>query len=122
MPKNQGMGLYDSIGRLPFMVTGNMVACVECGKRLRFFEGHYHPTLGRKSLLCGSCFIEVEESVARWRDFVLSNSFNPETTNIAEELHKATQKKTRKSSSQVALNNLSYHSKDTLVQIGERTA
>lgn len=116
------MGLYDSRGRLPFMVTGTMVACVECGKRLRFFEGHYHPTLGKKSLVCGSCLMEVEESVARWQDFLLSNSFNPETATIAEELHTVTQKKTRKPSSQVSLDQLSFHSKDTLVQFGERTA
>lgn len=116
------MGLYDSRGRLSFMVTGNMVACVECGKRLRFFEGYCHPTLGKKSLVCGSCLIEVEESVARWQDFLLSNSFNPETSKIAEELHKVTQKKTPKSSSQVALNHLSYQNKETLVQFGKRTA
>ncbi len=115
------MGLYDSLGRSLFMVTGNMVACVECGKRLGLFR-YYHPTLGKKNMVCGSCLLRVEDSVAQWRDFVLSNSFNPETSKIAEELHKATQKKTRKSSSQVALNHLSHHNKDTLVQFGERTA
>jgi hypothetical protein len=60
------------------MVKENMVACVECGKRLGFFEGHYHPTLGKKSLLCYSCFVKVDESVTQWREFVLSNSFNTE--------------------------------------------
>lgn len=56
-----------------------MVACVECGKKLGFFEGHYHPTLGKKSLVCGPCFMKIDESVTRWRKFVLSNSFNPKS-------------------------------------------
>lgn len=56
-----------------------MVSCVECGKRLGFFR-YYHPTLGKKSVVCGSCLLKVEESVAQWRDFVQSNSFNPEST------------------------------------------
>jgi len=56
-----------------------MAACIECGKRLGFFEGHYHPTLGKKSLVCHPCLFKVEESVAQWRDFILSNSFNPES-------------------------------------------
>jgi hypothetical protein len=62
------------------MVIRKMAECVECGKRLGFFEGHYHPTLGKKSLVCGSCFVQVEESVDQWRDFILSNSFNPESS------------------------------------------
>jgi hypothetical protein len=56
-----------------------MNICVECGKELSFFKGYYHPTLGKKSLVCGSCVLRVEESVRRWREFVLSNSFNPES-------------------------------------------
>jgi hypothetical protein len=62
------------------MVIRKMVECVECGKRLGFFEGHYHPTLGKKTLVCGSCLLKVEKSVAQWRDFILSNSFNPESS------------------------------------------
>ena len=61
------------------MVIRKMVVCVECGKMLGFFEGHYHPTLGKKSLVCSLCFCKVEESVAQWRDFILSNSFNSES-------------------------------------------
>jgi len=121
MPKKWELGLYDCIGRLLFMVKGNMVECVECGKRLGFFEGHYHPTLGKKSLVCGPCFVQVEESVARWRDFILSNSFNPETAKIVAELQKTAQRKTRKSSSQVTLSHLHYHSNDALIQLGGRT-
>lgn len=59
-----------------------MVACVECGKRLGFFEGHYHPTLGKKSLVCSLCFGNVQRSVDQWMKFVLSNSFNPESSKL----------------------------------------
>ena len=122
LPKKQGMGLYDCIGRLQFMVKGKMVECVECGKRLGFFEGYSHPTLGKKSLVCGPCFVQVEESVARWRDFILSNSFNPETSKIREELNRTTRITSRKSPNQVPLSHLHYHNNDTLVQFEGRTA
>jgi len=50
----------------------NMKICEECGKRLSFFEGYRHLTLGKGFLLCSSCFDRVDESVAKWREFVLS--------------------------------------------------
>lgn len=53
-----------------------MVECEECGKKLGIFEGYQHPTLGRKHLVCSPCFEQVEESVAKWREFILSYSFN----------------------------------------------
>jgi hypothetical protein len=56
-----------------------MKECAECGKRLGFFNGYYHPILGKKNMVCGHCFLRVDESVAQWREFVLSNSFNPES-------------------------------------------
>jgi len=53
-----------------------MVECEECGKTLGIFKGYRHPTMGKKHLLCSPCFDQVNESVARWREFVLANSFN----------------------------------------------
>ncbi len=53
-----------------------MVECEECGKKLGIFEGYQHPTLGKKHLVCSPCFDQVEESVAKWREFVVANSFN----------------------------------------------
>ena len=58
-----------------------MSNCEECGKKLGFIEGYRHPTLGRKHHLCGSCFDQVSESVKRWGEFVLSNSFVIESSN-----------------------------------------
>ena len=53
-----------------------MKECEECGKTLGIFEGYQHPTLGKKHLVCSPCFDQVEESVAKWREFVVANSFN----------------------------------------------
>ncbi len=53
-----------------------MKDCEECGKKLGIFEGYQHPTLGKKHLLCSPCFDQVSESVEKWKEFVLSSSFN----------------------------------------------
>lgn len=57
-----------------------MVKCKECGKKLGILEGYRHPTLGKDYHLCSPCFDQVSESVAKWGEFVLSNSFNIKTS------------------------------------------
>jgi len=57
-----------------------MVECEECGKTLGIFEGYQHPTMGKKHHLCSPCFNQVNESVTRWGEFVLANSFNNGTS------------------------------------------
>ena len=53
-----------------------MKKCEECGKKLGILGGYCHPTLGTSHILCSPCFNQVSESVEKWREFVLSNSFN----------------------------------------------
>ncbi len=53
-----------------------MIECEECGKKLGIMEGYKHPTMGKKHHLCSPCFDQVSESVARWGEFVNTNSFN----------------------------------------------
>lgn len=53
-----------------------MIRCNECGKKLGFFEGYRHPTMGKKFLLCSPCFDKIQQSIDDWRDFILLNSFN----------------------------------------------
>jgi hypothetical protein len=53
-----------------------MKDCKECGKKLGIFGGYIHPTLGKNYLLCNRCFDQVSDSVEKWKEFVLSNSFN----------------------------------------------
>ena len=62
-----------------------MADCEECGKNLGIFEGYRHPTLGKKHLLCSTCFDTVSESVDRWREFVMANSFNKASSNMGLE-------------------------------------
>jgi hypothetical protein len=64
-----------------------MTKCVECGKQLGFFEGYYHPTLGKNSLVCSSCFDKVTESIAQWREFILAHSFNTESSSQRVDWH-----------------------------------
>ncbi|UCB58284.1 MAG: hypothetical protein JSV67_06710 [Thermoplasmatales archaeon] len=47
-----------------------MSKCVECGKKLGFFKGYCHPTLGKKYYVCGYCFDNVTESVEKYREFI----------------------------------------------------
>ena len=56
-----------------------MVDCEECDKKLGIFEGYHHPALGKRFLVCGKCFDEVDESMKKWSKFCLSNSFNEES-------------------------------------------
>jgi len=53
-----------------------MVKCEECGKTLGFLEGYQHPTMGKKYTLCSPCFDEISDSVEKWGEFVLANSFD----------------------------------------------
>ena len=53
-----------------------MIECEECGKTLGIFEGYRHPTMGKKHHLCSPCFDNINDSVSRWREFVIANSFN----------------------------------------------
>jgi len=59
-----------------------MVECEECGKKLSILEGYRHPALGKRFLVCGDCFVIVDESMQRWNKFCLSNSFNSESSKI----------------------------------------
>jgi hypothetical protein len=63
-----------------------MTQCEECGKKLGIFEGYRHPTMGKKHLVCSPCFEQVEESVAKWREFVVNNSFNVNTSEIPNQV------------------------------------
>jgi hypothetical protein len=58
------------------VIEGIKMICEECGKKLSVFKGYRHPTMGRKHSLCSPCFDQVSESVAKWKEFVLSYSFH----------------------------------------------
>ncbi len=55
-----------------------MKKCYECGKELKFWEGYHHPTLGLKTLVCSKCFIKVEKSMEKYRNFIISELIQEE--------------------------------------------
>ena len=55
-----------------------MKKCYECGKEIKFWEGYLHPALRRKALVCSKCFKSVEESMEKYRNFILSELKNEE--------------------------------------------
>ncbi len=56
--------------------------CEECGKKFGIFSGYNHPVLGKKSIVCGDCFSNIDTTLTLWRKFVLSNSFNKELSGL----------------------------------------
>jgi hypothetical protein len=48
-----------------------MKKCYECGKELKFWQGYYHPTLGKTEFVCSECFDILEESLEKYRNFIL---------------------------------------------------
>lgn len=59
-----------------------MVKCEECSKKLGILEGYRHPALGKRYILCRNCFINIDESMKKWREFCLLNSFKAESSKI----------------------------------------
>jgi hypothetical protein len=59
-----------------------MTNCEECKNKLGILEGYYHPALGKRFLVCGKCFVKVDESMQRWSKFCLSDSFDAESSKI----------------------------------------
>lgn len=59
-----------------------MGKCEECSKKLGILEGYRYPALAKRYLLCRNCFINIDESMKKWREFCLSNSFNAESSKI----------------------------------------
>jgi hypothetical protein len=57
-----------------------MKFCEECGGKIGLFSGYNHPVIGKKSIVCGNCFTSIDEILTLWREFVLSNSFNEESS------------------------------------------
>ena len=49
-----------------------MKTCYVCGKKLKFWQGYYHPVLGKKEVVCSKCFKSVECSLEKYRNFILS--------------------------------------------------
>jgi hypothetical protein len=49
-----------------------MKKCYECGRELKFWQGYYHPVLGKTELVCSECFDSIEESMDNYRNSILN--------------------------------------------------
>jgi hypothetical protein len=45
--------------------------CYECGKKIRIWNSYHHPSLGKKIFVCSKCYDLIEESMEKYRDFIL---------------------------------------------------
>ena len=57
-----------------------MKKCYECGKELKFWEGYYHPALGKEELVCSECFNILVESMGKYRNFIIGEFKQDEQT------------------------------------------
>ena len=58
-----------------------MYKCIECKNKIGIFESYRHTVIGGKKYVCGNCFTVIDKSMEKWREFVISNSFNSENKN-----------------------------------------
>jgi len=61
-----------------------MLSCYECGKKLRFWDGYYHPTLGKKVIVCLKCFDQIEESMENYQNFIIREFKNERQRKIID--------------------------------------
>ena len=59
-----------------------MKFCEECGIKIGIFSSYNHPVNGKKSMICGDCFTRIYKDLTLWGEFVLSNSFNKEASEL----------------------------------------
>jgi hypothetical protein len=59
-----------------------MSKCIECGKMIGIFGSYRHPVYGKNKYVCVNCFNMIDNMLEKWTEFILSNSFNNEKTNI----------------------------------------
>lgn len=59
-----------------------MKICKKCGNELSIIGKYIHPILGKKYIICKSCFINLEKIIEQWRTFVIANQTNINSLNI----------------------------------------
>ena len=56
--------------------------CKKCGNELNIMDRYIHPILGKKYIICKSCFINLEKILEQWKAFVIANPTNINSINI----------------------------------------
>jgi hypothetical protein len=52
-----------------------MLKCAECSEKIGLLQGYNHPTLGKRYILCDSCYLKISGSLEKWKNFIIVNSF-----------------------------------------------
>ena len=50
-----------------------MKLCKKCGNELTILGRYVHPILGKKYIICTSCFMKLDKIIKQWRTFVVAN-------------------------------------------------
>ncbi len=50
-----------------------MKFCEKCGMELSFMGRCIHPILGKKHIICRSCFLKLDKIIEQWRTFVFDH-------------------------------------------------
>jgi hypothetical protein len=58
--------------------------CYECGKEITFWRSLFHPVLGRTQLVCPDCFNTIDESLEKYRNFILNDLDHGKLNNADE--------------------------------------
>jgi len=65
-----------------------MKICCECGKQLHFWQTYYHPILGKKNYVCCNCFTKLDDSMKKYREFILREFYTKKPTRMSESFWK----------------------------------
>jgi hypothetical protein len=63
-----------------------MKRCYECGKKLKLWEGYFHPTLGQKVLVCSKCFEIIAVSMEKYCHYILNEYKKKNNSEINEKI------------------------------------
>ena len=47
--------------------------CAECNKHMSWFEGHHHPMLGSKVIVCSNCYDKLSKVMSEYCKTITKN-------------------------------------------------
>jgi hypothetical protein len=65
--------IVPSFNAIAFQGIEKMKTCEECGNKLGILGRYFHPLLGRKHIVCGTCCLKYMNLIEQWRTFVHNN-------------------------------------------------
>ena len=62
-----------------------MKLCEKCGSELSIIGGYIHPTLGKKHIICSTCYMKLDKIIEQWRTFAFGHLDIIDTFNLEGE-------------------------------------